>query len=383
LSARILIVRLSALGDIVHAVPVLAALRRQDPAVEVDWLVEEAYAPVLGLVDGLRPRVVVRAERGPSPSPNVSGDCPRFASGPVGYARAIAYLRRQRYDVALDLQGLIKSAVWTRASGARRVIGFAREHLREPQAARLYREHVTPPHPAHVIQKNLAVAEHLGAAPAPEILPLRAGPTPALANAMRGLLEGAPYAVINPGAAWPNKRWPVQRFAALAEALLHQHGLVSVVTWGSAERALADQIVAMAGGAARLSPPTSVGELAALMQGAALVVSGDTGPLHIAAAVGAPVVGLYGPTWPERNGPWDPADEVISRADGCRCHHKRQCLIGAPCIETIGLDEVIAAAGRRLDRADAARQTAEGRRPKAEGTRQKAEGTRQNAEGLP
>jgi heptosyltransferase-1 len=350
LPARVLIVRLSALGDIVHAVPVLAALRHQDPAVEVDWLVEEAYSPVLALVDGLNQRVVVRAARGKSPSPDVSGDGLRFPSGPVGYARAIAYLRRQRYDVALDLQGLIKSAVWARASGARRVVGFAREHLREPQAARLYHEHVTPPHPAHVIQKNLAVARHLGAAVAPAAPPLRPDPTPALASAMRRLLDGAPYAVINPGAGWPNKRWPGERFAALSRALFDEHGLVSVVTWGPAERTLADEIVVLAGGAARLSPPTSVGELAAVMQDAVLVVSGDTGPLHIAAAVGAPVVGLYGPTWPERNGPWHPGDEVISRADRCQCHHKRQCLRGAPCIESISLEEVLAAAGRRIGR---------------------------------
>jgi len=167
---------------------------------------------------------------------------------------------------------------------------------------------------------------------------------------MQGLLDGARYAVLNPGAGWPNKRWPAERFAAMARELHRWHGLLSLVTWGPAERALADEIVASSDGAARLSPPTSVGELAAVMAGAALVVAGDTGPLHIAAAVGAPVVGLYGPTWPERNGPWDPADEVISRADRCQCHHKRQCLTGAPCIETIGLDEVLDAAERRLRR---------------------------------
>lgn len=338
---------MSALGDIVHAVPVLAALRRQDPAVEVDWLVEEAYEPVLSLVDGLRQRIVVRAsgERAPSP---VSGDPPRFARGPAGYLRAAAFLRRQHYDVALDLQGLIKSAVWARVSGARRVIGFSREHLREPLAAHLYHEHVTPPYPAHVIQKNLALAAHLGAATAPVALPLRADASPGVMDALARTLAGHRYAVLNPGAAWPNKRWPAERFGALASALQRRHGLVSVITWGPAERALAEAIVTASAGAARLSPPTTIADLVVVLRDAALVVSGDTGPLHIAAAVGAPLVGLYGPTWPERNGPWDPADEVISRADRCRCHHKRRCLTGAPCIETITEDEVIAAADRRL-----------------------------------
>lgn len=350
--SRILIVRLSALGDIVHAVPVLAALRRHDPSTEIDWLVEEAYAPVLALVEGLRRRVVVRAGADQSVGQEGRGpdDEPRFPSGVSGYLRAVAFLRRQRYDVALDLQGLIKSAVWARASGAGRVIGFAREHLREPQAAWLYGERVTPPHPAHVIQKNLAIAAHLGASIAPVSVPLRVDASPALANDLHRELGGVRYAVINPGAGWPNKRWPNDRFADVARQLRRKYELPSLVTWGPAERAAADEIVAASEGAAHLSPRTSVSELADIMRGAALVLAGDTGPLHIAAAVGAPIVGLYGPTWPERNGPWDPADEVISRAGQCQCHHKRQCLIGAPCIETIEVDEVMSAIERRLNR---------------------------------
>lgn len=351
MSTRILIVRLSALGDIVHAVPVLAALRRHEPGVEVDWLVEEAYEPVLCLVDGLRQRIVVRtSKKGGTPTSPVGTGGPRFDGGPVGYLRAAAYLRRQRYDVALDLQGLIKSAVWARVSGARRVIGFSREHLREPLAASLHHEHVTPPHPAHVIQKNLALAAHLGASTTPVELPLRVDASAGTREALARTLAGHRYAVLNAGAAWPNKRWPAERFGALASALHRRHGLVSLITWGPAERALAEAIVAASAGTARLSPPTTVADLAAVLRDAALVVSGDTGPLHIAAAVGAPLVGLYGPTWPERNGPWHPDDVVISRADRCRCHHKRRCLTGAPCIETISVDEVIAAADRRLVR---------------------------------
>lgn len=336
--SRVLIVRLSALGDIVHALPVLAALRRADPQVQVDWLVEEAYAPVLALTAGLRQRVIVRAK----PGSIANADTPRFAAGLAGYLAAIRYLRTQRYDVALDLQGLIKSAAWARASGARRVIGFAPEHVRERQAAWLYHETVTPPHPAHVIQKNLSVAAHLGADVRDITVSLD------ISGSASPPLPSAAYAVLNPGAAWPNKRWPAERFGAVARALAERHGLISLVSWGPAERELAESIVAASGGAARLSPPTSVADLAVLLKGAALVISGDTGPLHIAAAVGAPLVGLYGPTWPERNGPWDPGDEVISRAAQCGCHHKRRCLRGAPCIETITVDEVIAAADRRL-----------------------------------
>ena len=342
MSTRILIVRLSALGDIVHAVPVLSAIRRHDPSAEIDWLVEESYAAVLGMVDGLRQRIIVRARENGTRGRDVV-----FASG-LGYLKAVYYLRRQHYDVALDLQGLIKTAAWARVSGARRVIGFAPGHLREPHAARLYTEAVTPPEAPHIIQKNLAMAAHLGAPVSPFTLPLSAEPSPALSAALQDAVGPARYAVLNPGAAWPNKRWPPERFGALAEALLHRFGLASFITWGPSERALAEEIVARSGGAARIAPPTEIADLAALVRGAALVVSGDTGPLHIAAAMGAPIVGLFGPTRPERNGPWDPEDEVISRAGQCQCHHKRQCLIGAPCINDISLDEVIQAVGRRL-----------------------------------
>jgi heptosyltransferase-1 len=156
------------------------------------------------------------------------------------------------------------------------------------------------------------------------------------------------YIVLNPGAAWPNKRWPPERFGALAAALQDRTGLRSLVTWGPAEQELATAVVNASDGSASLAPATSVSDLAVLMREAALVVSGDTGPLHIAAAMGAPLVGLYGPTWPERNGPWDPKDVVISRANVCVCHHKRQCLRGAPCINEITLDEVVDASLRRL-----------------------------------
>jgi ADP-heptose:LPS heptosyltransferase len=156
------------------------------------------------------------------------------------------------------------------------------------------------------------------------------------------------FIVLNPGAAWPNKRWPADRFGALAASLRDRLGLPSLVAWGPSERALADAVASASSGAASVAPATSVSDLAVLTRDAALVVSGDTGPLHIAAAMGTPVVGLYGPTWPERNGPWDPRDVVISRAAVCVCHHKRQCLRGAPCINEITLAEVFQASEQRL-----------------------------------
>ena len=343
---RILIVRMSALGDIVHALPVLAALRRAWPAAKVDWIVDEAYASILTLAEGLNERVIVRAKRAGNPE----GLPPRtvtFGTG-AGYLQAVRYLRRQKYDAALDLQGLIKSAVWARLSGAARVIGFDRAHLREPMAAAFYTETVVPFEAPHVIQKNLSILKALGLPPAAVELPLHpvaAAETTAAIAAAGGARK---YAVLNPGAAWPNKRWPAERFGALASQLRARTGLQTLVTWGPSERDLAERVIAASDGAAVAAPPTAIADLAVIMRDAALVVSGDTGPLHIAAAMGTPLVGLYGPTWPERNGPWDEHDEVISRAGGCVCHHKRQCRRGAPCINEIEVTDVLTAAERRL-----------------------------------
>jgi len=339
---KILIVRLSALGDIVHALPVLPAIRAHHPGARVDWLVEEHYASILSMASGLHRRIIVRARASLENATSVS------FGGTLGYFRAASYLRLQRYDVALDLQGLLKSAVWARASGAARVVGFERAGLREPQAAWFYTETVAPRDGSHIIQKNLSILAALGVdAPGVE-LPLTPTASPDTVAAIDTAGGPRRYIVLNPGAAWPNKRWPPERFGALAAALHARTGLRSLVTWGPGEQALADAVVRASNDTAAPAPPTTVSDLAVLMRDAALVVSGDTGPLHIAAAMHTPLVGLYGPTWPERNGPWDPDDVVMSRAAVCVCHHKRQCLRGAPCINEITLDDVIAASLRRV-----------------------------------
>ena len=339
---KILIVRLSALGDIVHALPVLAAIKHAMPNAQVDWVVEENYASILSIASGLRKRVIVRARRSFETADTVS------FGGLRGYHAAAKYLWNQDYDAALDLQGLIKSAIWARISFADRVIGFDPPNLREPQAAFLYSETVTPVDAKHVIHKNLSILSALGITPGALDIPLNPQASADTIAAIDTAGGRRGYVVLNPGAAWPNKRWPPERFGALAAALRDRTGLRSLVTWGPAETDLATAVVNASGGSASLAPATSVSDLAVLMREAALVVSGDTGPLHIAAAMGTPLVGLYGPTWPERNGPWEPNDVVISRANVCVCHHKRQCLRGAPCINEITLDEVVTASSKRL-----------------------------------
>jgi ADP-heptose:LPS heptosyltransferase len=263
-------------------------------------------------------------------------------------------MRRARYDAAIDLQGLVKSAALARSSGAARVIGFARRYLREPLARLFYTECHDPggagsfdrEETRHVVHLNLSLLARLGVEPGPPEFPIDAVDS---AVARRAADQtGGRYALLNPGAAWPNKRWPPDRFAAVAAALRERHGLRSVVLWGPGEQALAEAVVAGSASAAWLSPETAIPDLVALARGATVMVSGDTGPTHVAAAVGTPIVGLYGPTRPERNGPWRPGDETVSRAGICQCHHLRRCRLRTMCLLDIQVDEVVAAVDRRL-----------------------------------
>ncbi len=330
---RILIVRLGALGDVVHAIPVAAALRRAFPVARIDWLVSAKHREILDLVPVIDRRLVID----------------------TSFLNAIGELRRSRYDVAIDLQGLIKSAVLARLSGAPRVAGFSSRYARERAARLFYTEAFDPGRGGlydpretrHVVDINLGLLSLLGiTAPAREF-PIEDVDTEAARAARRQ--AGDRYALLNPGAAWPNKRWPPSRLAAVAVELRARHGLMSVVLWGPGEEALAAEVVAGANGAAVISPRTTIADLVALARRAALMVSGDTGPTHIAAALGTPLVGIYGPTRPARNGPMSPLDVTVSRDTACRCHHLRRCRLDRMCLLDIEVAEVLDAVERRLD----------------------------------
>jgi lipopolysaccharide heptosyltransferase I len=336
---RFLIVRLGALGDIVHAIPVAAAIRRALPDARIDWIVSAKHREILDLVPVVDHRIVVNDRGG--------------VTGGQSLLSAIGTLRAARYDAALDLQGLIKSAAIARMSGATRVIGFAPLHLREGLARRFYTEMHDPAASAgtsgrHVVQLNLGLLAGAGVTPDAVEFPI-AAVSSSIADRL-GQQAGGRYALLNPGAAWPNKRWPAARLASIASALDARHGLKSVVLWGPGERELADEVVTHAHGAALISPATSIADLVALARGARVMVSGDTGPTHIAAAVGTPLVGIYGPTRPERNGPWSPLDVTVSRSDVCECHHLRRCRRQTMCLLEIEVAEVLEAVERRLGR---------------------------------
>ena len=332
MSPKFLIVRLGALGDIVHALPVVAALRERYPDARIDWLVDSHHTAVVDLVTVISRRTAVDSRQA------------------LDGLRTIGMLRRERYDVAIDLQGLVKSAAFARLSGAARVIGFDRQHVRERAASCFYTDRVDPGDAAHVVDRNLSLLAPLGITDRtrrfPIAVPASAALEPVAARVARDGRQG--FALVNPGAGWPNKRWPLDRFGQVAAWIASARGLLPVVLWGPKEQDAAARIVDRSRGTAILAPKTGVGDLLALSRGARLILSGDTGPLHVAAAVATPIVALFGPTDPARNGPWDAEDISLSRYGECVCHYERRCHRDRPCIDDISVGEVCDAIERRL-----------------------------------
>ena len=299
LRPRILIVRLSAVGDTIHTLPVAAALRERFPQAFLAWAVEPKASALLEGSEAIDELVVL--PRG-------------FLTSPKRLWAIRSRLRAMRFDTAIDVQGLTKSAAVAWISGARRRIGFARPSGREISPW-LNNELVTPT-AAHVVDQYLELLRPLGIQR--PTARFQVPETPAEAHEAESTiaqfgLDGG-FATINSGAGWPSKRWPAERFASVARHLGEFWRLPSMVVWsGIEERGWAEEIVAGSRGNARLAPATSLRGLAALARRSRLFLSSDTGPLHLAAAVGTPCVGLFGP-WPaERNGPYGPRNVAIQR----------------------------------------------------------------------
>jgi heptosyltransferase I len=310
---RIALVKLSALGDVVHALPVAASLRAARPRAHLAWIVERREAAVLRdhpAVD----EVIVADTRGWRRARR-----PSAVWAAVAEARALRRrLAAWRFDVALDLQGLMKSGVVTVACGAPLRVGFGAGWGREPLHALFVNERVQPPTDArHVVEQYLALLAPLGVTE--RRVEFRLPTAPAVESRMEewlavaGLKPQRRLVIVNPGAGRADKRWPVEHFATLAHAVIHEADGHVLVTWGPGEEARARAIVDAAP-AAVLAPPTDLDALLALLRRASVVVAADTGPLHMAAALGAPCVGLYGPTTAERNGPY--GQRALASPDG-------------------------------------------------------------------
>lgn len=335
---RILVVKFSSLGDIVHCLPAVAQLREAFPKAEIDWLIEQKNKLVVEL-SGLDVKLLPI-------------DTYKWRNSPdIGSAREIAEfvwgLRTDGYDCAIDFQGLVKSAFFAYLSGAPVRIGWERDFLKESVSHYFYTEVVTPKR-VHIIDQQMELLKPLGIEPNwDRIVPLRARP-----EAIRTLerkLEGIrDFVLINPGGNWPTKCWEPERYGQLAKKL-SEDGLEVVVTYGPGEEEMARRVVD-AGGARIRKIASTLEELVALCQRTKLFVGGDTGPTHFAAAAGAPIVAIFGPTSSDRNGPFRREDAVAERRLSCRpCYVREACPLGhLKCMTDISVEQVLEACQRRL-----------------------------------
>lgn len=344
MTPRFLLVRLGSLGDIVHALPVAAALRAAFPGARLDWLVEARWQELLELNPALSNVIPVdtRAWRRALWRPRTW----RSLNGVVGT------LRRARYDIAFDLQGLYKSALLAWLSRAPRRVGFERAFAREAGATRFYTERVRPPAGKHVVEMNLALAGAAcpaagGKEAARFPLPVSAEEDAQVEEWLRAnhLVE---FFLLSPGGGWGAKRWPLERYAQVHNAVARARGWRSVVNVGPGEEALFNEFLKHARVTRPVQASLPLRQLVALLRRARLVISGDSGPLHLAAALGTPTVGLYGPTDPARNGPYGPRAVALHRRELATISHKRGDK-PSPAMLAVTVEEVVAAADRLLE----------------------------------
>lgn len=327
---KVLIVRVGALGDVLHALPAVVALRNARPGWTIDWVVDPRWDPLL-VDDAGRGEIVNRVHL---------AETKMWTKSPLSWKtlRSVATLRRnlraERYDIVVDMQGTMRSAVIGRFARAREFVGY--EDPREAAAARLYRS-TQQRIGTHVVDQGAAL---LGAAcgidlePAPVRLPHTAWADEWAAE----MVGDRKVCVLAASAGWGAKQWPAERYGALAKELRGM-GFASLVNAPRKDDAVAASVVAASDGAAEMVV-CNVAGLVALMRKASLLVGGDSGPTHLAAALSVPLVALYGPTDPARNGPWGQGPMRVMRGAGSVTSHKRVAEIDAG-LARIGVDEVV------------------------------------------
>ena len=322
---RLLVVRLGAMGDILHALPAVTALRQAHPDWVIGWVVEPCWQALLA-AEGSAGRQPARNSTQPLVDRLHFAATKEWRKSPFSrqtlheFTALRAALRAGEYDAVIDLQGAIRSAVVARLAGCRRLIGEAEP--RERAARWLFSERIAT-HGVHVIEQDIEVASAIAGdalTPVSPWLPV----DPAAERWADEILppaSGQPAVLITPGAGWGAKRWPVERYAVVAQSLIAR-GFRVLINVGPGEAPLAELIASQTGGAATPLACT-LPQLIALTRRVSLAIAGDTGPLHLACALGRPVVGIYGPTDPSRNGPFGTQFKVLRSPESRRDHTRR------------------------------------------------------------
>lgn len=321
---RLLIVRLGSMGDIIHTLPAATALRKAFPDAMIGWVVEERWAELLCTLP--TPRSGPRSPQRPLVDKLHTVNTKAWRKSPLStqtweqIAAGLSELRAPRYDVSVDFQGAIRSALIARCSGVPVTYGFAQP--RENPASMFYSRRIIA-RGEHIVEQNLSLAETV--AQKPLQLPKIEFPHSQDAEReceawlqQRGITR---FALLNPGAGWGAKQWPAARYGEVAQQLA-QDGVKSLINYGPGEEELAKAVeAASAGAATRIT--CSLTQLIALTRRASLFIAGDTGPMHLAAALGIPVVAIFGPTNPARNGPFATRSIVLRSPSSPTTHTRR------------------------------------------------------------
>src|SRR5690348_1575131 len=326
---KFLILRMGALGDIIHTLPAASALRDSYPNAQIDWLVDRKWSPLL--------------ERNPDVSATVLMD---RTSG-SGVLSGVRKLRAAKYTCVIDFQSLYRTAILGWLSGAPRRIGFAASYAREKGAALFYTQTIKPVR-RHKVEHNLELVESLGAH-ANSIrfsLNISAG-AESQVDSILNTHSIRDFFVLSPGGGWGSKCWPAESYGELHRAIVSRYGWKGIVNFGPGERELAGNLCRMAGEPLPLVESFNLSQLMALLKRAKFLVAADTGPLHLASALGTPVVGLYGPTDPARNGPYSAKDIVVRNATAEETTYRRG-TVPAPSMLSITVEQVIDGIERRL-----------------------------------
>ncbi len=341
----LLIVRLGAMGDIVHTLPAATALRSAFPRAVIGWLVEERWAELLCTLR--YPRSGKRSSQRPLIDRVHSVNTAEWRRSLFSLntwqqmASGLSELRGIAYEAAIDFQGAVRSAFLARWSGAPTVYGSAQP--RENAASMFYSRQVIVSG-THVVEQALSLAEAVTKQPVFDC-PVEFPEDPDAEEKLRPLLCDMPkFAILSPGAGWGAKQWPAERYGAVARKLASD-GIQSLINYGPGEAELAAAVETASGGAAR-KVSCSVAELIALTRHARLFIGGDTGPLHLAAALNIPVVAIFGPTNPARNGPFGTM-AIVLRSPSSITNHARLRAPEQGLLE-ISPQEVVAAARQLL-----------------------------------
>jgi 3-deoxy-D-manno-octulosonic-acid transferase/heptosyltransferase-1 len=338
---NILIVKLSAVGDVVHTLPALNALRRHYPRARITWLVEEAAS---GIVQGHRAldRVIISRRKKWVKGFRKGSWLGQFRE----ISRFIRKLRDTRYDLIIDFQALLKSAVLIRLARGRRKIGFDRGMEHMEYSYLFLNERIAPVDMnIHALCRGMLLLKAIGVEPGDIEYHLPVSDTDRsklnASLAARGIDPAGRLIAINPVAKWDTKLWSGQKFAALADRIGERSTAALVFTGSRGDRKTIENIISrMQCDAVNLAGETSLNMLAAVYEKAEFVVSTDTGPAHIAAATGTPVVALFGPTAPWRTGPFGPAHQIIRTGKECSPCFKRDCPT-RECMEKITVTDVL------------------------------------------